>query len=55
MVGGLSTSVPSLPSFTSPPVVEVAVGVEFLQLPGLGAVELVGLHDIWRRDFPKIR
>jgi uncharacterized protein (TIGR04255 family) len=38
-----------------PPVVEVALGVEFLQLPGLGAVELVGLHDLWRSDFPKIQ
>lgn len=44
-----------LPSFTSPPVVEVAVAVEFLQLPGLGAVELIRLHDLWRDQFPKLR
>ena len=44
-----------LPSFASPPVVEVAVVVEFLQLPGLGAVELVKLHELWRDRFPKLR
>lgn len=51
----MSTSVSSLPSFTSPPVVEVAVGVEFLQLPGLGAIQLVALHDLWREEFPELR
>lgn len=37
------------------PVVEVAVGIEFLQLPGLGAVRLVGLHELWKGTFPKIQ
>jgi uncharacterized protein (TIGR04255 family) len=37
------------------PVVEVAVGIEFLQLPGLGAVRLVGLHELWKDSFPKIQ
>lgn len=44
-----------LPSYASPPVVEVAVGVEFLQLPGLGPIKLVGLYELWSDRFPKIR
>ncbi|CCK58874.1 Conserved protein of unknown function [Mycobacterium canettii CIPT 140070010] len=37
-----------LPSFDRPPVVEVAVGVHFLQLPGLTTVALVRLVDeLW--------
>jgi uncharacterized protein (TIGR04255 family) len=44
-----------LPSFDRPPVVEVAVGVHFLQLPGLTAVALVRLvDDLWRSRFPRI-
>jgi len=41
--------------FENSPVVEVAVGIEFLQLPGLGAVRLVRLHDLWKDTFPKIQ
>lgn len=42
-----------LPSFERPPVVEVAVGVHFLQLPGLNTVALVRLvDDLWRGRFP---
>ncbi|WP_370066817.1 TIGR04255 family protein [Mycobacterium sp. MAA66] len=41
-----------LPSFTQPPVVEVAVGVHFLQLPGLTALPLVDLADTWKSDYP---
>lgn len=42
-----------LPSYDRPPVVEVAVGVHFLQLPGLSTVELVRLADaIWRDKYP---
>lgn len=44
-----------LPSFDRPPVVEVAVGVHFLQLPGLTAVALVRLvDDLWRNRYPRI-
>lgn len=43
-----------LPSFGSPPAVEVVVGVEFLPLPGLGPVKLVGLHELWADKFPKL-
>jgi uncharacterized protein (TIGR04255 family) len=50
-----SSSREGLPSFRFPPVVEVAVGVEFLQLPGLGPVKLVGLYELWGDRFPKIR
>lgn len=44
-----------LPSFRSPPAVEVVVGVEFLPLPGLGPIKLVGLHSLWADRFPKLR
>jgi uncharacterized protein (TIGR04255 family) len=43
-----------LPSFDRPPVVEVAVGVHFLQLPGLTTVALVRLvDDLWRSRYPR--
>lgn len=43
-----------LPSFDRPPVIEVAVGVHFLQLPGLNTVGLVRLvDDLWRGRFPQ--
>jgi uncharacterized protein (TIGR04255 family) len=41
-----------LPSFEHPPVVEVAVGVHFLQLPGLNTVAMVRLADVWADRFP---
>jgi uncharacterized protein (TIGR04255 family) len=43
-----------LPSFEQPPVIEVAVGVHFLQLPGLNTVAMVRLADTWASRFPKI-
>jgi uncharacterized protein (TIGR04255 family) len=43
-----------LPMFDQPPVIEVAVGVHFLQLPGLNTVELVRLvDDLWRTRYPR--
>lgn len=43
-----------LPSFDRPPVVEVAVGAHFLQLPGLTTVALVRLvDDLWRTRYPR--
>ncbi|HMV01332.1 MAG TPA: TIGR04255 family protein [Rhodocyclaceae bacterium] len=43
----------ALPSYDRPPVVEVAVGIHFLQLPGLNAVELVRLVDfLWKDAYP---
>lgn len=45
----------SLPSFKLPPVIEVAVGVHFLQLPGLDTVALVRLVEGWRKRFPKVQ
>jgi uncharacterized protein (TIGR04255 family) len=44
-----------LPEFERPPVIEVAVGLEFLPLDALNTVELVRLHDRWSADFPEIR
>ncbi|MGD9620706.1 MAG: TIGR04255 family protein [Mycolicibacterium sp.] len=48
-------SAEALPSFTLPPVIEVAVGIHFLQLPGLDTVALVRLADKWRERFPKVQ
>jgi uncharacterized protein (TIGR04255 family) len=42
-----------LPSFERPPVVEVAVGVHFLQLPGLNTIALARLADVWSTTYPK--
>ena len=53
-MGDAARSAP-LPSFELPPVIEVAVGVHFLQLPGLNTVALVRLADIWRERYPKIQ
>jgi uncharacterized protein (TIGR04255 family) len=42
-----------LPSFDRPPVIEVAVGVHFLQLTGLNTVSLVRMvDDLWRGTYP---
>ena len=46
---------PALPSFERPPVVEVAVGVHFLQLPGLNTVALLRLAQMWVTRFPIVR
>lgn len=42
-----------LPDYEQPPVIEVVIGLEFLPLPGLGAIGLVGLRERWRALFPK--
>lgn len=42
-----------LPSFTSPPVVEVVVGIQFAQLP-LRAIDLGPLGELWRADYPQL-
>lgn len=54
-VMGDATHRPNLPSFEHPPVIEVAVGAHFLQLPGLNTVALVRLADIWRDRYPTIQ
>jgi uncharacterized protein (TIGR04255 family) len=43
-----------LPRFDKPPVVEVAIGVEFLALPALTVVPLVELRSIWKDIYPHI-
>jgi uncharacterized protein (TIGR04255 family) len=43
-----------LPRFDKPPVVEVAIGVEFLALPALTIVPLVELRRIWKDIYPHI-
>lgn len=43
-----------LPRFANPPVVELAVGVEFLSLPSLSVVPLVELRPLWSQEYPHI-
>jgi uncharacterized protein (TIGR04255 family) len=44
-----------LPKFKHPPVVEVAVAVEFVPQPGLDVIRLVQLHQEWRDTFPGVQ
>ena len=44
----------TLPDFAHPPVVEVALGVEFAPL-GFGAIDLGDLRDRWRADYPEVQ
>jgi uncharacterized protein (TIGR04255 family) len=44
----------ALPKFDHPPVVEVALGVEFVPMPQLGVVRLVKLHQMWSATYPKV-
>jgi uncharacterized protein (TIGR04255 family) len=43
-----------LPRFANPPVVELAIGVEFLPLPSLSVVPLVELRPLWSQEYPRI-
>lgn len=43
---------PDLPDFEHPPVVEVALGVQFQPLLGLGSRHLGLLYEKWRQNFP---
>jgi uncharacterized protein (TIGR04255 family) len=42
-----------LPDFERPPVVEVALGIEFAPIPDLGAVRLARLQREWEAEYPK--
>jgi uncharacterized protein (TIGR04255 family) len=53
----MTESVPNLdqlPRFNKPPVVEVAIGVEFLPIPSLTVVPLVELRPVWNDIYPHI-
>ncbi len=41
-----------LPEFDNPPVVEVAIGVQFRPLPGLRGLSLAPLQAVWRDAYP---
>lgn len=41
-----------LPEFDRPPVVEVAVGVQFRPIPGLSGLNLAPLQAVWRKSYP---
>ncbi len=43
------------PSFDRPPLVEVALGVEFSPVPGFGAVELVRFADLLHDRYPLVQ
>lgn len=43
-----------LPRFNKPPVVEVAIGVEFLPIPALTVIPLVELRPIWNDIYPHV-
>ncbi len=44
-----------LPEFANPPVVEVALGVQFRPLFGLRSIELAGLRERWRSNYPIVQ
>lgn len=44
-----------LPEFEAPPVVEVALGVQFRPIFGLRAIELATLRDRWRTEYPLVQ
>jgi uncharacterized protein (TIGR04255 family) len=45
----------SLPKFENPPVVEVALAIEFSHIPGLDNYKLGRLQQEWEQDYPTIR
>jgi uncharacterized protein (TIGR04255 family) len=44
--------VTDLPEFDNPPVVEMAIGVQFRALPGLRGLNLAPLQATWRKQYP---
>lgn len=44
-----------LPEFSAPPVVEVALGIQFRPLFGLRPIELGPLREQWRADYPLVQ
>jgi uncharacterized protein (TIGR04255 family) len=46
--------VSDLPEFDAPPVVEVAVGVQFRPIFAMRGLALAGLRDRWRYQYPRI-
>lgn len=42
----------ALPEFDAPPVVEVALGIQFRPVFGLRPIELGGLRETWRAEYP---
>lgn len=43
-----------LPEFDTPPVVEVALGVQFRILPALRGLALAPLRELWRSQYPRV-
>lgn len=51
-LGYRGAEVSRLPEFDQPPIVEMAIGVQFQPITGLRAFMLGGLRAKWRRDLP---
>lgn len=49
------TSDGELPAFEAPPVVEVALGIQFRPIFGLRPLELGALRERWRVDYPLVQ
>lgn len=43
-----------LPDFTSPPLDEVVLGVQFAQIPGYSSVDANAIWTLFKEDFPKV-
>ncbi|MGI9119664.1 MAG: TIGR04255 family protein [Acidimicrobiales bacterium] len=54
-VSGPSGSAAPLPGFDAPPVVEVALGVQFRPLLSLRPIELAALRERWRGRYPLVQ
>lgn len=54
-VTGSRGSAASLPDFVAPPVVEVALGVQFRPVFGLRPIELGALRERWRAQYPLVQ
>lgn len=48
-------SLAALPEFGNPPVVEVALGIQFRSIYGLRPIELAPLRDRWRPKYPLVQ
>jgi uncharacterized protein (TIGR04255 family) len=47
--------VAKLPEFDAPPVIEVALDVQFQAIPELHGLRLAPLWDVWRADLPELQ
>lgn len=53
-VEGWRAIVDDLPEFEDPPVIEVALSVQFRSLPGLRGLAVAPLRELWRDRYPRV-